>query len=431
MATQNVPKGAEVWRVDGRHYYLVYNVPGTKPPVPLIWHIDSDEQLRRIVGDTASAKVRNVDRAHVRNSGALYQGKSAEVQNVEQAYRQIVTDYAAEAAIRPSLRDPDVLALSVAAALEGRQVTDAELFGTSYWRNATQAQRDWEEFAASDPATASQRMASNGIRVRDAFLQAGYREPPAGLVDYYAQKFTSGELSDVQLQDAIRRETDPHAAGASPFAGHYAPEGSQAVTKDGHYYLRIDGQDYQMTGLGQVARYGQGAREVGSVRVGGKLEDYFARQGDPEATGLGGEERVRGLVQSWLGPLFGGKQWSDKMVAEWAGRLRQNENAEEQLVELLRGQFQGLFPGHAGNDAARYETVAAPWRGFVQQVWGQQADESDPLFHRIVNLNDANAATQVLREEGIKRGIEQVEQDALTALRSQFGDGVRSAVRSG
>lgn len=430
MAAQNVPKGAEVWRVDGRHYYLVYNVPGTNPPVPLIWHVDSDEQLRRIVGDTASAQIRNVDRAHVHSSGALYQGKSAEVQNVEQAYRRIVSDYDAEAAIRPSLRNPDVLALTVAAALEGRQVTDAELFATDYWRNATQAQRDWEEFAASDPATARQRLDSNKIRVRDALIQAGYQNPTQGLVDHYAQQFTSGAISDVQLQDAIRRETDPYAAGASPFAGRYAPEGSQAITKDGRYYLRIGGQDWLMTGLGQVARYGQDATEVGEIRQAGKLEDFFAQQGDPEATALGGEERVRGLVNDWLGPMFGGRNWSDRMIAEWAGRLRQNPQSEEQLVELLRGQFQGLFPGHAGNDAARYSTVAAPWLAFMAQAWGQQADETDELTHRIINLNDATEAGRVLREEGMRRGIGKVQDDALSALRSQLGDGIRPAVRT-
>lgn len=502
-----VPGGAQVWRVDGKHVYLVYTVPNTNPPVPMLYHVNKPEDLNALFeGGGPVTYDRELTRAEVDQEGAIPFGTATELRNTaEEPFETFLQTYEEEAAIRPWLKDPEILALTAGGILEGRAVTEAELKNTDWWRTRNEQQRQWAGLVASDPATARQQMRDARIATRNTLIEAGYQNPGDRLVTHLADQFARGDVSETVWRENIRRETDPSAPNASPFAGQYMQEGDQVIQAgDGNYYIRRDGEDYRLTGPGQIARfvplgYEEGAENIGRTLGGGQLvkvegtdEHYFKTSsgrwlqagpgaagqlerllgqpasvvprshvgdvrgplvadegglfkpgeledmvempneagtaaelfsGDPDVSGLGGLEEVRQLALQWLGPVYGGG-WSDAQLGEWAGKIRQNENAREDLIETLRSQRMALFPQYE-NENLTYEDIAGPWRGFMQQQWGQTPDETDPLFARIVGMNDAMKAGQVLREEGLKRNVGQVVDSALGDLGKAFGDQVR------
>ncbi|MFO7165527.1 MAG: hypothetical protein DIU75_019605, partial [Mycolicibacterium hassiacum] len=137
------------------------------------------------------------------------------------------------------------------------------------------------------------------------------------------------------------------------------------------------------------------------------------------------EDEVRQMIQRWLGPAYAAN-WTDQHIAEWAGRLRNDPDAKQELEDVLRKHRMALFPEY-DNPNLTYEDIAAPWRGVVQQIWGQTADETDPLFMRIVRTNDLATAEQILRTEGLRRGIGTVVNDVMAAATSAFGGGVQES----
>jgi hypothetical protein len=125
---------------------------------------------------------------------------------------------------------------------------------------------------------------------------------------------------------------------------------------------------------------------------------------------------VKSLFDTWLGPAF---PPTDNQVKEWAAKMRRSpEQTRDELTEYLRKQRVALFPGYA-DDSLTYEDIAAPWRSFQQQMWGQTIDETDPTFLEVVKLNDANEAGKLLRREGLNREIGAVQQSVISGLERQ------------
>ena len=176
-------------------------------------------------------------------------------------------------------------------------------------------------------------------------------EPPEALVGQLADLYTMGQYTQTKLGEQVTALTDP-------FSG-----------------IEIDPQIGGFAGLD---------------------------------TTQSGEQDVRDTVLRWLGPAFGG--WSDGQVAEWAGRIRNDPDGELALRELLEGQRLSLYPEYE-NPNLTYEDIAGPWRGFMQQAWGEIPDETNPLFAELLHLNDYKEAGSLLRGEGIKQGIGKVVDD--------------------
>ena len=128
------------------------------------------------------------------------------------------------------------------------------------------------------------------------------------------------------------------------------------------------------------------------------------------------EQEVQDLVKRWLGPNFG--NWDQDTIAHWAGELRNDPDAQLALVETLKNQKEALFTGYDRN--ATYDTIAAPWRNMASNMWGQTIDESDPLFHRIINMNDATEAGKALTQAGLDRGNAKVSSDIATRMTNSF-----------
>ena len=75
-----------------------------------------------------------------------------------------------------------------------------------------------------------------------------------------------------------------------------------------------------------------------------------------------------------------------------------------------------------------YQAMAAPWRQFWQNQWGQKADETDALFTTMLKNNDAVLNGQLLIEAGLDRGIGKVVNTMNASALRQASGNVRRAV---
>lgn len=362
-----VPPGAEVWDVDGTHY-VIYFMPDSQPPIPLAWMVRDSEDRKALGIDTDKVDRTFSSYGDFLKTGALRHGTTLELANLtENPWETIKSNYKTEVRVKPWLGDPEILSLWLAASLEGRSISDAELQGTEWWRTHTESERAWISLNASDPASADRLIADNRAQVADLFRTAGVDNASDDLIQLVADKWTTGAWSQVYATQQIRLLADPYMQGdLDP-----ALKGSR-------------------TGLDTT-------RER--------------------------EDTVRALIQEWLGPAHAGG-YTDKSVAKWASRLRNDPDARLELEEALRRQRMSLFPEYE-NPNLTYEDIAAPWRGVWQQMWGQTADEMDPLFAKIVKMNDLAEAQKTLRKEGLTRRNGTVTQSAITDTLSAFGGQVR------
>lgn len=364
-----VPPGAEVWEVEGRHF-LVWYVPFTDPPVPLAWFVSSSEERKALGIDTNKIDRKFKSWKQFYATGVLRHGDTRELVNTRvHPWELLKQHYEQEVAIKPYLADPEILALWAAAMMEGREITEGELKTTNWWRTHSQAEREWLLLNASDPATAERLISDNRLRVADLLRSSGVANASEALINLIADNWTQGKWTEVYALQQIRLLADPYAEG------ELDPE-LRGMTK----------------GLDRT-------RER--------------------------EDEVRQMIQRWLGPAYAAN-WTDQHIAEWAGRLRNDPDAKQELEDVLRKHRMALFPEY-DNPNLTYEDIAAPWRGVVQQIWGQTADETDPLFMRIVRTNDLATAEQILRTEGLRRGIGTVVNDVMAAATSALGGGVQES----
>jgi hypothetical protein len=364
-----MPPGGQIWHAkDTGAVFVVYYAPGTD--IPMLWYVGDPNDLPGLFGP---GKPHTWDREFDRETdiarlGAVRAGVVGEIKNTTQdPFDGMVERFDREAQVRPALRDRGVRAAMAEAVIEGRPFTQQDLELTDWWRRSTAEQRAWEQLAASDPRTAQQRMESGRIQVRDAFYKAGYQNPTDQMINQFTQRWITGEITEVQLQDEIRRATDPYAPGST--------------------------------------------RPVGT-----------------DVTALGGEEQVRQLVNQWLGPYYA-SGFNDQWVARWAGQIRNGGPGElDVLIDLLRNHKAALMPGTDPNTS--YEDLAAPWRSVYARFAGALPDESkDTLFQQLLRNNDAQVNEQLLRVEGRKKGWAPVVDEITDAMQSAFGGQVLSGAR--
>lgn len=127
------------------------------------------------------------------------------------------------------------------------------------------------------------------------------------------------------------------------------------------------------------------------------------------------------MVTRWLGE-YHARGWSDDALREWGRRIKTSEAERLLFEDTLRGQRLALFPEYDNPDLT-YDDIASPWRQTATSAWGQSIDESDPFFLKLVRTNDAVQADQMLRAEGMRRGIGAVVNRAVSDAASEFGGG--------
>jgi hypothetical protein len=283
-----------------------------------------------------------------------------------------------QAVLMPWLLDPEILALSAAAHLEGRSLREDELVQTEWWQTHSEGEREWLMLASSDPATALKLQEDNRIIALELMEKAG--------IDNAHELMVTVDGQEISLAD---------------YVADLSTRGTWTSTFLNRQITLLGNGDFE--GIDPLLQAALSGTEI------------------PLNTNVQRISRVRELYNTWLGPLLG--EASDTEVQDWARKLRDNPDGEDELKEFLKDQRMAMLPMY-GNREVSYAAAAGPWRNLMAAKWGMTPDETDPFFLELVKLNDAVEAEKRLRQTGLDRGIEQVRSDFLRDITSSFGDQV-------
>jgi hypothetical protein len=445
---RQIPGGGELWNVEGT-FYLAYKVPGTN--VPLVWQVENPERLQAIYGDEVPPPDRELTTAQFKALSPWRGGLTAELVNTDkEPFQQFMSDLEAAAELRPWLLDETFQAVMGVAFLEGRAPTSDELATTDWWNEHTEDERAWMEATATAGNTEIERRKEDAVRqVRDALSERGMNNAPAAVIEYMASQRLTGRWSQDFLEEQVNKIVDPFAPGEldqgvrAAMAGIGTAADAAAVSR-GRDAVRqrvldifgnrnidpsvnLDGStvdpDERVDRL--VEEVLDGTRTLESIRQSVDLIATRTPGGRPGGLDVTREQedRVRQLLQDWVGP-HAAQGYDEAWVAEWAGRLRNDPDAEQDLIEALQGARMANLPNWT-NPNLRYADIAPIARGLFSQVWGVSPDETDPLFLDVLNMPDRHEAAKVLRTEGLNQNVGKVIDDAFSALSStSLGDAV-------
>lgn len=365
-----VAGGAELWhdKTTGETY-IVYMVPGTESdPVYTRWTVPSQEDVQSFFGpDQPITYAREIESNDPAWGDTIDFGSSDDIRNTSKSpFDSWASTLEAEGASQPWLYDDDYQKLLAMSIIEGRPLTEAEIQSTGWWQDHTSAERGWMLMQHGDPSEAQQSIDDNRIKQLQFLQDSGMSQANPDLANWMADKVTKGEWSAAEMQEQVRIMVDPYYSDRP---------------------------------------------------LNGDLQDYIDDNSLAWDTTQDKETEVRNLVQRWLGTNFG--NWDDKQISYWAGRIRNETDGQEVLMELLKDQKMALFPTY--DREADYETIASPWRTMMRNAWGEVPNDSDQTLQSIINMNDAAEAGKYLTTEGINRGNEYVVNSVQGALNDSFG----------
>ena len=373
----NIPENGLLWDVGGS-FYIVYEVPGSQGelydgnPIYMAYELKDNDLVNAGLltkGETAPQANATMDQAFF-DSIAIVTGNTDQLSAlIDNPFASFVETVGEQSQVAPWITDTEIIALIAEAAVEGREVTDAEWQTTNWYQTHNEGEREWLTTYYSDPATATQLTTDAQIAVANSLQASGVSNAPESLINWVAGKFVSGEWSQTYTTEQINLFADPYA---------------------------------------------QGKRDV-------SFENYLS------STALTGVDRtterereVRELYNKWLGPTLG--KLTDSETAEIAGRLRDDSEYQDQLVQSLKQSRLAAFSNYT-NPELTYEDIARPWRNLTTSVWGQTADETQGWWQEMVKSNDFAKAQTTLREKGLEQDVTQVTQDATQALQQALGQG--------
>jgi len=375
----NIPRDAYVWNVDNQ-LYVAYEVPGAgdvyeQPPIYMAYEVYRNDLVEAGIwteGETLPSispiRKEDFDRVAILFSGDTNQ-LTQDNRNPFAAFTETITE---QSQVAPWITDNEVIGLIAEAALEGREVTDAEWQTTNWYQTHNESEREWLRTYYSDPSTATQLTTDAQIAVANSLQAAGVSNAPEALINWVAGKYVSGEWSQTYTTEQISLFSDPYATGK----------------RDASFENYLSS-----TALTGVDRTTEREREV------------------------------RELYGKWLGPTLG--KLTDQETAEIAGRLRDDPDYQDQLVQSLKQSRLAAFSNYT-NPELTYEDIARPWRNLTTSVWGQTADETQGWWQEMVKSNDFATAQTTLREKGLEQDVTQVTQDATQALQQALGQGTVS-----
>jgi hypothetical protein len=376
----NIPENGLLWDVGG-NFYIVYEVPGSQGelyegnPIYMAYELKDNDLVNAGLltkGETAPQPNATMDQAFF-DSIAIVTGNTDQLTAlIDNPFASFVETVGEQAQVAPWITDPEIIALISEAAVEGREVSDAEWQTTNWYQTHNESEREWLRTYYSDPSTATQLTTDAQIAVANSLQAAGVSNAPEALINWVAGKFVSGEWSQTYTTEQISLFADPYATGKRD--------------ESFENYL-------SSTALTGVDRTTEREREV------------------------------RELYSKWLGPSLG--KLTDNEVAEIAGRLRDDPEYQDQLVQSLKQSRLAAFSNYT-NPELTYEDIARPWRNLTTSVWGQTADETQGWWQDMVKSNDFAKAQTTLREKGLEQDITQVTQDATQALQQALGQGTVS-----
>ena len=376
----NIPENGLLWNVDG-NFYIVYEVPGSQGeiydgnPIYMAYELkDNDVFAAGILtqGETAPQPNAIMNKAFF-DSIAIVTGNTDQLTAlIDNPFASFVETITEQSQVAPWISDPEMIALLAEAAVEGREVTDAEWQTTNWYQTHNVNEREWLRTYYSDPSTATQLTTDAQIAVGNALQAAGVSNAPEALINWVAGKYVSGEWSQTYTTEQISLFADPYATG-------------KRDTQFENYLSST-----ALTGLDRTTER---------------------------------EREVRELYSKWLGPTLG--KLTDKEAAEIAGKLRDDPDYQDALIQSLKQSRLAAFSNYT-NPELTYEDIARPWRNLTTSVWGQTADETQGWWQEMVKTNDFAKAQNTLREKGLEQDITQVTQDATQALQQALGQGTVS-----
>lgn len=376
----NIPIDGLLWNVDGQNY-IVYEVPGSDGelyegnPVYMAYELKDNDLVNAGLltqGETAPQPNATMDQAFF-NSIAIVTGNTDQLTAlIDNPFASFVETVGEQSQVAPWITDPEMISLIAEAAVEGREVSDAEWQTTNWYQTHNESEREWLRTYYADPSTATQLTTDSQISVANFLQAAGVSNAPEALINWVAGKFVSGQWSETYTGEQISLFADPYATGK----------------RDASFENYLSS-----TALTGVDRTTEREREV------------------------------RELYGKWLGPTLG--NLNDNEVAEIAGRLRDDPEYQDQLVQSLKQSRLAAFGAYT-NPELTYEDIARPWRNLTTSVWGQTADETQGWWQEMVKSNDFAQAQNTLREKGLEQDVTQVTQDATQALQQALGQGTVS-----
>jgi hypothetical protein len=362
--------GAELWKdtTTGKSY-IVYMVPGTDDdPVYMRWTVPSDEDVQSFFGpDQPVIYQKEFASDDSMWGNTIDFGSSDDIANVSKSpFDSWASTLEVESASQPWILDDDYQQLLAMSIIEKRPLTVAEIQSTQWYQGNTAGQRNWMEIYHGDPSEAQQRI-DDGRIAQELYMQnAGMSGLDSRLVEYMADKVTMGEWSMTEFQEQVRILSDPYHSGKS-----------------------LDSE----------------------------FQNWIDDNGVKWDLNNDKETEVRNLVKQWLGSNFG--NWDDETVASWAGRMRNEPDALEALTNTLKDQRLALFPEY--DREADYNTISAPWKTMMRNVWGELPDDTDTTLHDVIRMNNAGDAGEYLTREGLARGNQTVVNSVQGALMNSFG----------
>jgi hypothetical protein len=382
-----LPGNAQLWHNEtSGEDYVVYEVPGVRlpngtasEPVFTAWLIESDADLTAVVGpDKKAIPHFSGSEADFTEKGVIHLGGVDElrVSDLEgDPFDTWVEDMTALAAVKPWILDDDYIGLVVQAAMErvdGR-ISLEEIQGTNWWKTHNAGERAWMETFNSDPETAEQTLEDNRASLRLRLSKAGIDNATPELVNWMADRTTMGVWGANHLDSQIAAISDPYSVDV------------------------IDDDLFEFMANSDIT--------LDHTQI--------------------GEDRVRELVHEWLGPVYG--NWSDSDIADQAGLLRNDPDAEAKLIESLKDQRVAMYPGQTDRDLS-YQSIARPWKTYAQGIWGAPAEDTDEVFQQVLQVNDPREAGKLLRQAGLDRGYEKTVSDVVGGIQKGMKANVRGAV---
>ncbi len=369
-----LPGKPEIWK-KGNTWYAVYFIPGTEPPVPIIYQIPTFDDVESFFDQKTPVADRIVTDADIKATGGMVMGSTDNIPEEDgDPWAGFLERMDRAAETQPWLSDPEVFAIHASAWLEGREVQQWELEGTTFWQKNNKRERDWMWTVMRDPEEAARRMEARQFLVAETLAELGL-VLDSRIVDYIADQVEMGHWDEAK-------------------------------------------------GLRQIAAIAGGSNSSYDLDVG--LVAFMDETGTEAPTSTFGTQNVIDLYTEWLGPAMG--QVSEADAAKWATKIREHGDvAREELVAHLKQSRLALFPTYT-DESMSYAEIAAPWKNFATRIWGQSVDESSPMFLEILAANDAGEAGKILRREGLKEDVSQVTQDMATDALGPQGSLRRAAV---
>ena len=388
----NIPEGALLVQSDADKLYLMYEVPGQGTlfqgrPIWIFYEVKNNDLYEAGILTPGAPYEINMMLTEEQIDGFVYGGNTADLPGNDprtgrapHPFTSFVENVSTQAQIAPWILDVDSVKLLAEAALEGREVTEAEWRMTNWYQTHSEAEREWQRLYYADPTTAQNTVNDYKIQVSRALQAAGVtggfdpetgmeRAVPDALAGWIASKWVSGQWTESYTTEQLALFADPFRSGV---------------------------------------------RDV-------ELGNYIATAGvDGLERTAEQEDRVRQLYTQWLGPVFG--KLTDQEVAQQAGRIRNDPDFEQALIEQLKNNRLALFPQYT-NPELTYNDIATPWRNLTTSVWGKAADETQSWWQDMVASNNFTEGTATLRSKGLEQNVDQVTIEATEALQKALGQG--------